>query len=397
MIVIGGSYHEVCDWPDWDRILGPGVRAALAVSALSPGTVLHTCAPASRAADIRATAEAAGVATDVRDFPDEITFFYKHPIATPSMEPRELVDTAPSEPWRIAGDAVLAFGMLETAVRIDANRAVFELSRYDKGLERGNVGSLAIVCTKSDLPDVFTPGVDVRDAAADLLSAHNADLMVVRGELGGAAVFIGDTRHDVPAYAADKWFKIGAGNVFCAMFAHYWGEKKLDPVVAADLASKSAAHYASAVAGALPMVGPEALPQKATFNPAATGKVFIASPCYSMAQQWLLDQAILGFVRFGIECASPYDLGLDGLPTDERGVASALDDCNAILALADGADLASMLAVGLARVRRLPIVVLSENARQRRLDLWDGTRCEVAEDFASAVYRAAVAALGGAS
>ena len=30
MIVIGGTYIEECDWPEWKRLMGPGARAALA-------------------------------------------------------------------------------------------------------------------------------------------------------------------------------------------------------------------------------------------------------------------------------------------------------------------------------------------------------------------------------
>ncbi|MGE3993041.1 nucleoside 2-deoxyribosyltransferase [Pseudorhodoplanes sp.] len=390
MIIVGGSYNEFCDWPEWNRILGPGGRAALAVSSVSPGSVLHTCAPADWAADINASMAAAGIEAHIRTTAEKIAFVYKHPLTKPpAMEP-----VSPSAtmlgPLDVEGDTVLAFGLIEGEVRVSADRAVFELSsNLDKSITRKNVKSLALICTKNDLPDVFTPGADVRDPVTNILSANNADLMVVRGELGGAALFMGDTRHDVPAYISDKWFKIGAGNVFCAMFAHYWGEKKLQPDVAADLASRSAAFYAGALV--LPMVGPDELPTMDSFDPAAVGKVFIASPCLSMAQQWLLDQAISGLENLGAGVVSPYDLGVDWSTKNDIDIAAVLDGCNAVLVLADGADLPSVFAVGLAQVRRLPIVVLAESSIARKLDLWEGTDCEVANDFASAVYRTAVA------
>jgi hypothetical protein len=333
---------------------------------------------------------AAGIEAHIRTTRDKIAFVYKHPLTKPpAMEP-DPPSAAVLEPLDVEGDAVLAFGLIEGEVRVNADRAVFELSsRLDKSVTRGDVKSLALICTKSDLPDVFKPGADPRDAVTNILSANSADLMVVRGELGGATLFMGDTPHEIPAYVSDKCFKIGAGNVFCAMFAHYWGEKKLQPDLAADLASRSAAVYANAAM--LPMVGQDELPAMESFKPAEVGKVFIASPCLSMAQQWLLDEAIAGLEYFGVQVVSPYELGLDGSSKKDIDVEAVLDDCNAVLALADGADLPSILAVGLARVRRLPIVVLAESSNERRVDLWDGTDCEVARDFASAVYRAAVA------
>lgn len=332
---------------------------------------------------------AAGVEARIRTSPDKIAFFYKHALTKPPAIEPDPPPAAALDPLDVSGDTVLAFGLIEGEVRVSADRAVFELSsKLDKSVTRGNVKSLALICTKSDLPDVFT-GADLRDAVTNVLAANDADLMVVRGEMGGATLFMGDAPHNVPAYVSDSWFKIGAGNVFCAMFAHYWGERRLAPDVAADLASRSAAYYAGT--RALPMVGPDELPAMASFDPAAVGKVFVASPCVSMSQQWLLDQAIAGLENLGAGVVSPYDLGLDGSPKSENRIAAVLDGCNAVLALADGADLPSVLAVGLARVRQLPIIVLAESTTSRKLDLWQGTDCEVANDFASAVYRAAIA------
>ena len=266
---------------------------------------------------------------------------------------------------------------------MNAERAVFEWSRYDRGITRGTIGSLALIAAENYLPGGFVLGVNDRDAAAIEMTAWDADLMIVRRQGGGAVLFHGEDRIDVPAYTASEWFKIGAGNVFCAMFAHYWGELRFDPLNAADMASRSSAFYAGT--RTLPMVSDDIVPRTETFDPAANCKIFIASPCYSMAQQWLLDEAIKSLWSLGVETVSPYDLGLDGVQVENKDINTALMDCSAVLVLAEGADIPSVLAVGLARVRKLPIVVLAEEIKQRRLELWQGTDCEVARDFASAV------------
>src|SRR5262249_34150956 len=208
---------------------------------------------------------------------------------------------------------------------------------------------------------------------------------------GGGTLFDGEIQHEIPAYVAREWFKIGAGNVFCAMFAHYWGEKALDPVRAADLASRASTIYASAPAGALPISADSLFSEMEQFDPSAPCKIFVASPCRSMAQQWLLDQALWALWALKVDTVSPYDLGLDVLPRKEGDIGDQLDNCDAILVLAEGADIASVLAVGLARVRRLPMVVLEEEVRASPLELWQDTRCEIARDLASAVYRSMVA------
>jgi hypothetical protein len=399
MIVVGGTYLEECDWPEWRRLMGSGVRAALAVSEVSPGGELFTFVDQKARDDLIATMSERGVKAHAQERPTPITFYYKHPLTSPpQLEPE--IPPREGEAWTVAGSVVLAFPLLESKIVVNADRAVFEISRRDENedvardddIARGEISSLALIAAENEIP--MTNG-DFRDSAVRLMSAHNADLMIVRKRAGGGILFDGEVTHEIPAYIAREWFKIGAGNVFCAMFAHYWGEQRMDPLQAADFASRASAIYAGAPAGALPVAGESLVSPLERFDPSARCKIFVASPCRSMAQQWLLDQAIRGLWDLGVETVSPYELGLDGVPPKGGDVGSVLDDCNAVLVLAEGADIGSVLAVGLARVRRLPIVVLEEEVRDGRLDLWHGTQCEIARDFASAVYRSMIAGRRG--
>ncbi len=386
MIIVGGTYIEECDWPERKLLMGPGSRAALAISKLSVGSELYTsCYPADLP-DLKATMSSAGIKAHIQAAQNRISFFYKHPLTSPpQQEPIEVGVVGP-EPWQVSGKTVLAFGLLEARASVSADRAVFEVARGSENILRADVKSLALIAGENDLPEHAS--VDDPDVVAKLMTAWNAELMIVRRLAGGAVLYHGESRFEVPAYAASEWFKIGAGNVFCATFAHYWGEKKFDPKVAADLASRNSANYAGTKA--LPVDEDALLPME-VFNPIAPCKIFVASPCFSMAQQWLLDQAIVSLRELGVEVISPYNLGLDGVAVGDEEITSVFDGCHAVLVLAEGSDVPSVLAVGLARVRRLPIVILAEEVKQRRLELWQGTDCEVAQDFASAVYRVMVA------
>ncbi|WP_315752506.1 MULTISPECIES: hypothetical protein [unclassified Bradyrhizobium] len=390
MIVVGGAYLEECDWPEWQRIMGSGVRAALAVSELSPGSELYTFVDQEARGDLALTMTERGIKTHLRTRREPIVFYYKHPLTSPPAQEPDEWNAKGTRLWTIEGSTVLAFRLLEAKLKINADRAVFEISPRDEEISRGKIGSLALIAAEDELPDAASPADGFRDVAARLMAAHKADLMIIRRRAGGGVLFEGELEHDVPAYVARQWFKIGAGNVFCAMFAHYWGEKKMSPLRAAELASRSSAYYAGELA--IPMVAEGSLPTMETFDPSIQCKVFVVSPCASMAQQWLLDQAIDSLDRLGVTTVSAYDLGLDGVPLKSGDIDKVLEDSDAVLVLADGADIASALAVGLARVRHLPIVVLAEDSKQTRLDLWQGTQCEIARDFATAVYRAMVAA-----
>jgi hypothetical protein len=372
--------------------MGPGVRAVLAVSEISPKSELHTFVHDDARSDLESTMLASDVKLHIRAAKKNMSFYYKHPLARP--EPGEVPDEEATatqdapELWKVTGDTVLAFRLLEANVQIIAERAVIELSDRDREIDHRQAKKVALIAAQNDFPDLDTLG-RMRDFASEKIAAHDAELLIVRTQSGGGFLFDGEVTHEIPAYVAKEWFKIGAGNVFCAMFAHYWGEKKMSPLEAAALASRSSALYAST--RVLPLAGEDKLPDMDVFDSNSRCKVFVASSCNSMAQQWLVDQALAGFDSLGVDTIAPYDLGLDGIPVSNTGIADALKDCDAVLVLAEGADIPSVLAAGLARVRKLPIVVLAEAPARRRLDLWDGTDCEIAGDFASAVYRAMVA------
>ena len=62
MKIVGGTYREVCQHPHWDALFGSGLRAAAALSNLSPGTELHTYGPEAWREDITASAAACRLA-----------------------------------------------------------------------------------------------------------------------------------------------------------------------------------------------------------------------------------------------------------------------------------------------------------------------------------------------
>lgn len=385
MIIVGDTYTEECDWPRWSRIMGPGTRAALAVSVLSPNSELYTYADKTSEADLKSTLHSCGVKCCVRLRDTPVRFLYKHPLFLERMDP-EGADLVIKDAWDIQGPTVLAFKLMEAPVHLSADRAIIEISDRDNDVVCKQVKELALIASLNDFPEEKR-GPSIVDFASTMMAAHNANLMIVRNPIGGGTLFYGDNQHDIPAYGGSHWFKIGMGNVFCAVFAHYWGERKLEPVEAANIASKSAAYYAETKT--LPIPSASDLPALYSFNPDGDCTIFVATPVNSMAQHWLLDETIQSFTVLGIKTITPYELGLgDGQPNIDN---ARLDGCNAVLALSEGVDLASIFAAGVARVRNLPIVVLAEDARKPRLDLWQGTGCEIASDLSTAVFRAILA------
>ncbi|WNJ90920.1 hypothetical protein [Bosea sp. 685] len=61
--------------------------------------------------------------------------------------------------------------------------------------------------------------------------------------LGGLVLFQGDEAVTIPSYAAESYFRIGAGDVIASAFAHAWGELKMPADEAADYAARCSAYF----------------------------------------------------------------------------------------------------------------------------------------------------------
>lgn len=390
MIVTGGLYRERCVAPAWNHLYGSGGRAAAALA--RPGAAIELvtyCEPAflPRAQQLLSFSDVRLNATPSRQTPE---FRYFHPLSQPDMywsgEHEGTID--------VEGDVVLRFGMLEGEARVRAHTAIFD-PQSSKVTYRAN-GSiaerLATILNERELRDL-APGLDLAEAAGGLLAGHSNDLVVVKRGAHGAEVYgAGGLIGEAPAYRSPRVFKIGSGDVFSAAFAWFWAVEDRNPAVAADLASRAVAHYVAC--RALPIPSASDLQGEALPHHTAPGRVYLAAPFFSLGERWMVEEARGALLRLGCEVFSPlHEVGFgepdEVAPRDLAG----LDGCTAVMAILDGGDPGTLFEVGHARLRGIPVVGLAENVRAHDITMPLGTGCDVVDDFATAVYRAAWAAM----
>src|SRR3546814_12403182 len=108
----------------------------------------------------------------------------------------------------------------------------------------------------------------------------------------------------VPLYRTERVWKLGSGDVFSSTFAALWGCNGIDPVRAADCASRATAYYCDP--RTLPVPSPESL-LKLPY-PEVTlgaGKVYLAAPFFDLAQRWLVEEARSTLLAMGAQVFSP--------------------------------------------------------------------------------------------
>lgn len=385
MIVAGGAYLEICLRPEWRRLFGSGLRAAAAVSRLSPGTVLHTYGTGDRMKSIEYSAHAFDCTAIVHPTETAITFHYLHPLSPAVRLPAAIPQHASLE---VSGPVVLRFGMLEGDAIVNAETAVYDPQSSDASVPFGANGSragrLALVMNEDEAGILSDRGFD----PDGILTLHKADVLVVKRGPRGATVHIPNgVMEAVPAYKSGSVFKIGSGDVFSAAFAHYWGARRLDPAQAADLASRSVAEFVDGHLLPLRDIGHAEAREPA---PAISDQViYLAGPFFDLGQRWLIEETLSTLRSLGIRVFSPLHEVGTGRPAAHIADADlkGLRGCSAVLALLDGLDPGTVFEVGYARALGIPVVALAERVQTEHLTMMTGSGCDVVDDFTTAVYR----------
>jgi hypothetical protein len=253
MIIVGGTYGERCHYPRWDQIYGSGLRSAIALADVSPGSTLHSYVPQEWFADVEATLSSLGLKGSHERSERPITFSYLH-----TFDRLEIAAIEPSEVTLEAkGDAVLRFGMVEGDAKVSGSRVVFDRQSSPGTFQMNgsHADSLVQIVTHSELlelanvargplPDSMKPTERLREGVIALTEQTPLlKFTLAKDGLGGLTIFHGDEPVTIPSYAAESYFRVGAGDVIAAAFAHAWGELKMSPEEAADYAARCVAYF----------------------------------------------------------------------------------------------------------------------------------------------------------
>ena len=182
---------------------------------------------------------------------------------------------------------------------------------------------------------------------------------------------------------------MGSGDVFAAHVAARWAVHGDDPVQAADIASRAVAEYAETMALPTPSVSS----LLATPRPPVKvqkGKVYLASPFFTLSQRWLVDEARHALQEFGLDVFSPvHDVGRGPAQTVAPADLEALDACDCVFAIVDGLDSGTLFEVGYARALKKPVYALAQAVSDEDLKMVVGANCKLFDDFVTALHHTA--------
>lgn len=385
--IAGGVYHERAVWPAWDQLYGSAGRAAAALAGHVGSVVLRTYARPDTAAAFQPYAAAYGFTFDPMPAEQTISFEYVHSLSTPVISPATARIRA-NAPFSVEADAVLRFGMMEGSAVIKAERCVYDpqapFNPEPFGVNGSRAAHLAIVGNRSEI--VAMGRNDDPIAAARSLLGDGAEVVVVKCGPAGAAVVEPPGVTTVPAYRTEHVWTVGSGDVFAAIFAARWAAHGDNARDAAGLASRAVATYVDSMSLPIPPV--EALcGMKLPEARAIGGKVYLASPFFTLSQRWLVDESRRCLMELGLDVFSPvHDVGPGPAETVAPADLAALDDCDVVLAILDGLDSGTLFEVGHARAKAKPVYALAQAVSEEDLKMVVGSGCRVFDDFVTALH-----------
>ena len=411
MLIVGGTYAEICDTPAWNTTQGSGMRAAGALH--SRGVRLLTAVDEELAGEAELVANAIGMSRDTVPRSGPVGFDYFTPLSTPRIFGAK---TEALEPLVGEDDTALVFGFLETAaMHVSAQQLVYDPQRPGSGDAINLTGlkfeRLAIVLNSGEVR-AFGGSRDIATAVTTLFGQTRAEVIVVKGGASGCLVFelSKPDPHRVAACPTQSVWPLGSGDTFAAGFTAAWSGGA-DAVEAARVGSASAAYWCSTLGPVLPeeilagdgassaAIGITPLPDLPDIEDPGQEPpmIYLAGPFFTLGERWLVDLVRDALWAQGVQVFSPFhDVG----PGDES-VASAdiegLMKCGSVIALLDNSDFGTVYETGWAERDGIPVVGYASRPDKEGAKMLTGLGGELHDDLSTAVYRAAWRAFGAAA
>jgi len=395
MDVVGGAYEEWCLRPSWHEVFGSAGRAASAIAAMSDDVkrTLHCYADARTAPVLEARCALEGTRLVATAVAATCSFRYTHALHRPEVEGPRSTYT----PIVVKSEAILRFGILEGDAVVHGKRVVYDpqggLTGSPFNSNSSSADELFVVLNEREARATTGLGGDTTpyELAHATRALHAARGVVLKRGPLGALVLDGDDWSEVPAFQTDTVWKIGSGDVFAAHFALGWATQGRSAADSALRASLATAVYCDGRGFPTPAML-DAFPAKPVqaserWKAGRRPRVYLASPIFTLAQLWLVEQARESLRGFGLDVFSPYhDVGYgsadDVVQLDLEGIHIS----DLVFAIGDGLDSGTVYEIGYARAQKKPVVVYCENELSEDLKMFEGSNCVLCKDYVTSIY-----------
>lgn len=395
MIIVGGTYSEICFEPIWENIYGSGFRAVnlLLENSDIDNIDFYTCADNEVKAHLNYYSNlVSNLKIHITDIPKSPEFHYDHPLKTPRIIPRPDVFGISGQTISAKGSNILAYGLLEASITVNGKKVVYD--------PQSPVNPIPFSATKSTAEKLITI-VNFREAEKlakktklseiknFFFDSENCFALIIK--MGAKGAFLFESKNSklikIPVFETNSVWPIGSGDVFSAFFAKEWFNG-ISLKSSAINASKATAQYCNTKDLSLKK-GLESFTFKSlVIDDIPSGQIYLAGPFFTFSERWLVNEVWNTFKSFGLNVFSPFhDVGhgqaKDVVYKDLKG----LDESEVVFAIIDGLDSGTLFEVGYAICQKKKVVAFVQNEGEESLKMLEGTNCIIENDFTTAIYK----------
>lgn len=393
MIIVGGTYDEVCFEPKWDYKFGSGLRGAFTVQGINKAEKVDFYSFGNKnTKSYLELLETDSFKSFVYNINFSIRFEYDFPLSVPHIYPR--LDILSQDIRQLDIEAkeenILYYGMLEGNACIHGNKVVYDPQSPANPKTFSSTGSsakeLAIVLNLSEAK-LLSGENDLNLIADYFFNKEKVALLILKMGAKGAFVYTSaSNRESIPVYKTNEVWPIGSGDVFAASFAYYWFHG-VTPVDAAKYASWNTACYCNSKSYTFKEF------ENGEFEPLVLGEIplnqiYLAGPFFTFTQRWLVNQVYMCMKGMNLNVFSPWhDVGHGEasfvVPLDLDG----LDKSVLIFAILDGLDSGTLFELGYANAKGIKSIGYVENESSEDVKMLVGTNCILENDLTTAIYK----------
>ncbi|WP_396614002.1 PfkB family carbohydrate kinase (plasmid) [Haloferax sp. S1W] len=400
MIIAGGAYHELCQFPSDTAFFGSGVRAAAAIETIAPSSnQLHTCIGPTDKETLKTYAATFDFDIHVTEIPETVSFDYLHNHSNPVLSPSEATNYN-CKLSGISGDAVLRFGFVEGTAIVSGERVVYDPQSSDPvpfDANGSTADELALVLNRDEAAQL-TGKDELRLILTELMSGTTGpDVVVLKCGARGVIVRTPSMTTRIPVFQTESVWGIGSGDVFSAIFAGEWAENGETAADAALTASKATAYYCRHRHLPISRELIETVSNSASptfISPDATPPtIYLAGPFFDIGERFVVEEVKHLLESEGADVISPvHDIGRAADYDSPEEVAQqdldAIERADLVFALLDHLDSGTHFELGYARKEGTPVIGYVNDFETSSETMIRGSGCEVYEDLSSAIYNA---------
>ncbi len=393
MIVVGGTYDEVCFEPKWDYKFGSGLRGVLTIHNINKSEPVKFYSFGNDNTILFVDA----IKNDflepiIQEHPYSVSFVYDFPMSVPHIYPRlDKIVEQRKKLEIVENDNILYYGLLEAEVSVKGNKVVYDPQSPANPIPFSKTGSeakeLAIVTNYSEAK-LLSGEKELSDIVKFFFEEEKVNVLVLKMGAKGALVYSSvEDFVTIPVYETEKVWPIGSGDVFAASFAYYWF-KGDDEVKSAQKASWNTACYCNSKSYEFkPFENGDFAPLIMDNIP--SDQIYLAGPFFTFTQRWLVNQIYEVLRGMGLKVFSPWhDIGHGEasivVPLDLEG----LDESKLVFAILDGLDSGTLFETGYAIAKGIDVIGYVENETVEDVKMLVGSECNLEGDLTTAIYKA---------